>query len=446
MFKENIYNIILRFKGINYNNQYLEIKKIHNNNDLLDFKKRYLKKLLLHAYNHVPYYHRLLKINNVVNGDVVDLSKFDKIPILTKEILQSNELISDDYLSRKWYYNFSGGSTGEPTRFIQDTNYTKWFNAADKFYYRDMLGIDEINVKKVSLWGSPRDVFKGTIGLKAKFGTWLTNTMLLNSFKMIETDMERYVKAINSYKPDLIRGYAGSLSELCRFVEAKNLKIHTPRIVVCSAETLNNEMREKIESVFGTKLFNFYGSRETASLAGECKCGHMHIFEYNNYLEILDDYNQPVQEGQNGKIIATNLHNYSMPFIRYEIGDMAVFGSNKCKCGNILPTLENVYGRIQEQFIRKDGGIVIGYYFVHLMGVVLNKGFIKKFQVIQEEYDKIRILVILKTTLPDKEKKIIEEKIRIQMGQDCKIIWDFVDDIPKTKSGKYLYTKSLLSR
>jgi len=446
MLKKNINNLISKIRGTNFQDIYIEIKKIHSRDDLIGFNKLYLKRLLLHASKHVPYYHRLLKNDNVVNGEIVDLSKFDKIPILTKEIIQSEELISDDYLTRKWYYNFTGGSTGEPTKFIQDANYNKWYNATINFYYKDMLDIDEINVKKIELWGSPRDLFKGTIGIKAKIGTWLTNIVFLNSFRMTEADMEKYVKTINLYKPDLIRGYAGSLFELCRFAEAKNVKIYTPKRIISSAETLTNEMREKIESAFGTKLYNFYGSRETASLAGECRCGLMHIFEFNNYIETLDKDNQPVKEGQKGRIIVTNLHNYSMPFIRYEIGDMAVFGSNKCKCGNILPTLERIEGRIEEQFIKKNGDIVIGYYFVHLMGVVLNKGFIKKFQVIQENFEKIRILVVPLGTLPDSEKKEIENKIKLQMGDNCNIFWDFVDDIPKTKSGKYIYTKSLLSR
>jgi len=446
MFKKNIYNIFLKFKRINFNNLYIEIKRIQSKNSLMEFKKFYLEKLLLHASKHVPFYCRLLKNAGVVNGETVDLSKFDKIPMLTKEIMRCEELISDDYLKRNWYYNFSGGSTGEPTKFIQDLNYDKWFNATNKFYYKDMLGIDEINVKKILLWGSPTDLFKGSIGIKAKIGTWLTNTVWLNSFRMADADIEKYVKIINLYKPDLIRGYAGSLFELCRFAEIKNIAIYSPKLVVSSAETLNKEMREKIESVFGTRLYDFYGSRETASIAGECRCGLMHIFEFNNYIEILDENNQPVKEGQEGKIIVTNLHNYSLPFIRYEIGDMAVLGPSKCKCGNILPTLEKICGRTEEQFIKKNGDVVIGYFFVHLLGVVLNKGFIKKFQVIQEDYDKLRILVILNKTLPDSEKKDIENKIKLQMGPDCKIIWDFVDDIPKTKNGKYLYTKTFLSR
>lgn len=162
MLKKNINSIISKIRGTNFEDQYLKIKRIHSKDDLIEFKQCYLKRLLLHASKHVPYYHRLLKNDNVVNGEIVDLSKFDKIPILTKEIMRSEELISDDYLTRKWYNNFSGGSTGEPTRFIQDSNYDKWFNATSQFYYTDMLDIDEINVKKILLWGSPRDLFKGS--------------------------------------------------------------------------------------------------------------------------------------------------------------------------------------------------------------------------------------------------------------------------------------------
>lgn len=447
MFKKNINNLVSTIRGNNFKNQYLEISRIQDKDDLLKFKQDHLTKLIFHAYKNVRYYHDVFKRSGIVNNKKVDLSRFVKIPVLTKKILRNHQqnLISKDYTTRKWFYNYSGGSTGEPTKFIQDNNYKKWTGASNKYYYQNMLDVDYWNVKKVILWGNPDDIFKGSIGIKGIVGIWLNNIKFLNSFKMTKKDMEKYIKIINSFKPVLVRGYANSLYELCRFAESNNLKIYTPRMVVSSAETLNNEIRNKIESVFGTKLYDFYGSRETASLAGECKCGLKHIFEFNNYIEILDENNQPSKEGAKGRIIVTSFHNFSMPFIRYEIGDMAMIGFGKCKCGNILPTLESICGRIEEQFIRKDGSIVIGYFFVHLMGVVLNKGFIKKFQVIQENYDKIRILVIPNLTLPDYEKKDIEDKIRVQMGKDCIIIWDIVDDIPKTKSGKFIYTKSLLN-
>lgn len=446
--KNSIRNIISKLQGTDVNNEYQEIKRINNKDELLRFQQKYLEKLLLHSYKNVPYYKNIFDKIELVKNEKVNLSKFHEIPILTKDLLRKHqeELVSKDHIKRKWYYNFSGGSTGEPTKFMQDNYYIKWFGATNNYYYQDMLGINVNNVKKAYLWGSPQDLFKGNIGFKNKMKNWFSNILFLNSFKMTENDMRSYIKSINSYKPELIRGYAGSLYELAIFSEKHTLPIHTPKRLVCSAETLTSDMRTKIETVFGTKLYDFYGSRETASIAGECKDGLIHIFSFNNYLEIIDHNNTPTIEGHEGRVIITTLHNYSMPLIRYEIGDVAVPGPQSCPCGNFLPTLTKISGRLEEQFIKKDGSIVIGYFFVHLLGVLQNKGFLKKFQVIQENYDQIKIRTIVNKELPESEKNEIEQKIRVTMGQDCKILWEFVEEIPKTRSGKYLYTQSLVKR
>ena len=306
----------------------------------------------------------------------------------------------------------------------------------------DILNIDERYVKKIILWGNPRDISKGNTEIKSKISNWLTNTILLNSFRMSNEDMDRYIKIINSYKPDLIRGYSGSLYALCQYAKDKKLEINTPKVIIGAAENLNDEMRNLIQETFGTKIYDFYGSREVSNLAGECEEGLMHILP-SNIIEILDKNNNIVSSGETGKVVVTNLFNYSMPFLRYQIGDMATLGPKKCACGNPLPTLKKINGRIINHFILEDGTMIPGEFFIHLIGVVLNDGKIKKFQVIQDNYREIRILVVC-DKLNQTEIKNINHKIRIVMGKNCNIEWDFVEDIPKTKSGKYLYTKSLI--
>lgn len=143
-------------------------------------------------------------------------------------------------------------------------------------------------------------------------------------------------------------------------------------------------------------------------------------------------------------MIVTNLHNYSMPLIRYEISDMAVPGPNMCKCGNILPNFENVTGRVIDFFIKADGTTISPIFFMIIFMGFYEKRFFKKFQIIQEDYKKIRILIVPENSKDILYKKDIEEKIRLMMGYDCKINWEFVDDIPKSKSGKYIYIKSLI--
>jgi phenylacetate-CoA ligase len=112
----------------------------------------------------------------------------------------------------------------------------------------------------------------------------------------------------------------------------------------------------------------------------------------------------------------------------------------------MLPTFKEVTGRITDQFLLENGTKVSSLYFIMLLSVYCNKGEIEKFQMIQEDYNKIRILVVPKGEVTDSYKREVMEKIRVVMGRDCKIEWDIVDDIPKTPSGKYVYTKSLMLR
>ena len=443
MIKKHILILLLKLKENYFEDQLNQIERINSEKELMDIQANYLKKILLHAYHNVPFYTQRLKKAGVVNDSNVDINEFSRIRLLTKDDIRKHgkELVSKDIGVRKWYYNSSGGSTGEPVRFIQDYLFGKWYRATLQHYYNNVIGIDELAVKKVMLSGSLKDIFEGTIGLRAKIENWLSNTKFLNSFTMTENDMERYVKIINSYKPDLIRGYASSLYEICKFIEKKRITVHQPKVVISISEKLRREMREKIETAFGAKVYDFYGSREVHSIAGECNAGLLHIFMFNNYVEVLNEHNHSVKEGEMGKIVVTTLHNYSMPLIRYEIGDTAILGPKRCKCCNPLLTLKEVTGRITDHFIKEDGTIICGEYFTLLFNL---KDWIKSFQIIQEDYRKIRILVTLQGNINHAEKREIENKIKLVMGKNCNIIWEFVEEIPKTQSGKYLYIKSLL--
>ncbi|MEN3056808.1 MAG: phenylacetate--CoA ligase family protein [Candidatus Methanosuratincola petrocarbonis] len=446
--RSTLVKTLSKISGRGWTDCYKKISEIHTADQLIDFREECLEKLLLHASENVPYYSQIFKKIQVVNNGKLDCARFQQIPYLKKEILKHRveDLKSKDLGRRKWYWNASGGSTGEPTKFIQDAEYGAWAGATWKYFHEKLLGIDEEKAKKVAIWGSERDLFYGSIGTKAKLVNWLTNTVFLNSFRMTEQDMERYIGIINRHNPELVRGYAGALYEICRFASKKGIKISTPKRVVSQAETLTDEMRRTIEDTLGTKVFNFYGSREASSLAGECIEGKMHIFCFNNELEVADEGGIVKKEGEEGKVIITTLHNYSMPLIRYDVGDMAVVGPVHCKCGNLLPTLNKVSGRIIEHFLLKNGTVVPGEYFIHLIGVVLNKSDINKFQVIQEDYERVKINIVSREQLNQSNMKEIEDKIRLVMGNSCEISWNCVEDIDKTKSGKYIYTKSLVWR
>jgi phenylacetate-CoA ligase len=86
--------------------------------------------------------------------------------------------------------------------------------------------------------------------------------------------------------------------------------------------------------------------------------------------------------------------------------------------------------------------LIHGEYFTHLFYGV--KGVVK-FQFIQETLERFKLYIV-----PGKEFELavlggLKEKILKAVGQDCSLITEFVDDIPPTRSGKFLFTVSQLS-
>lgn len=405
-----------------------------------------LVEILLHAYEYVPYYKKILIERGVIKDGEVILDNFVNVPILTKELIRENfdDLISTDanYSFRGPYLNTSGGSTGEPVKFYQDNEVWK-NNMAVKWLYYSF--VSKYPCKLVKLWGSERDILEGGIGFQAYLQNLASNRVVLNAFRMTKSTMYDYVNKINRIRPEIIEGYVQSIYELALFVSEKKLYIHKPKGIITSAGTLYPEMREKLESVFGCVVYNRYGSREVGDIACSCSEGNeLHINNHNLYVEILGDDYLPSKPGELGKVYVTTLDNFSMPLIKYDVGDIAVLSNKKdCGCGRSTELLEKVEGREMSIFKTKGGNLIPGEFFIHFVGVVFNEGLISKFQVIQEDYDSILIKVVpLNKIKLEKRKEVIESSIKKVMGSDCLIKWEYVENIECLNSGKYLYTVS----
>ncbi len=420
------------------------IQGLEKSAKLETYTQEKLKNVLLHAYQHVPYYTKVLRQAGVVENDDVQLENWNHIPILTKATLRKefHRLQSDDLDKRKWFVNHSGGSTGEPSSVIQDKTYAEW-NIANKLYYKS-FGRQEIGEPELRLWSSEAEVLEGKEKLSIRLRNWLYDRTDLNTFRMTKQDMESFARLWNEIEPSWVEGYALTLHAFAQFVRDKKLRLHSPKGIISSAEALQPNMQRLIEKVFKTKVYNRYGSREVGDIACSCqKDQGLHLSVWNNFVEILDEKMRPCKPGKPGKLYVTNLNNYAMPLIRYEIGDVAVPSKHKrCACGRKTPMIDRIEGRVVNMFRTKKGDLVSGGFFVHFVGSVFNTGFIKKFQVIQKKIDHIVIKVVLNDKnefLANKAK--IESEIRKMMGE-CRIEWKQVRNIPASKSGKFLYTIS----
>lgn len=414
--------------------QYLkEIERVEklSQKEIKKYQEDKLRKLLLHAYKNVPYYHRILPKAGVIKKGNIHLENFNKIPILTKDIIrkEGKNLYSKDYKKRRPYENTSGGSTGEPVKFIQDKEY--WHrNIANKLYFNRMLGKD-IGEKEINLWGSERDIFRNSLSPKERVTNFLYNRTFLNAFKVDEDKLKKFTSEINRVKPESMWVYVESIDLLAKFIEKNDLSIHSPKIIISTAGTLFPEIRERVERIFRCPVYNQYGSREVGPVAIECKYQQgLHCFPWSHKLEL-------VGKGDLKNVIVSDLTNYSMPLIRYKIGDIAKKADKLCcECGRNTLFFKEVSGRVISHFITENGDIVHGQYFIHAFYF---RDCIKRFQIIQKNHNLVVCNIVLEKEKNETEIEEIEDKIKLVMGNNCKVKFEIVDEIRPSKSGKYLY-------
>lgn len=424
-----------------------EIKRIEKlpQEEIKKYQKEKIVNLLLHAYENVPYYHKVFPKAGVIKNGEVDLENFDKTPILTKDIIrkEGENLYSRDYKKRKPYENTSGGSTGEPVKFIQDRQYNEW-NTATKIYYNQILGKD-IGEKEIKFWGSERDIIEGNLTAKDRAINYLYNRKFFNSYNLNEENINKLIEFHNSFKPSCYWSYTDAAFEFSKVVIGRNTNIYPPKFIITTINPLYDDVRRSIEKAFGCPVYDQYGSREVGSIA--CQCNEkkaQHTFPWYNFVEILDKEGKEVKAGEEGRIIITNLRNYSMPLIRYDLGDVAVSsGYSECSCGKNYFSLEKILGRTLGYFKKRDGSLIHSHFIVQRM---FFKSWIKRFQIGQDDFEHI-IIRIEKSGEPSRnELEDIINKTKILMGKDCKVEFGFVDEIKPTKSGKYLYTESEVNK
>ena len=409
--------------------------------ELEKLQQQRLQVLLVHAYENVPYYHKLFDMLKLKPQDIKNSMDLLQIPILTKEIIKKKfiDLTAQNYPKNTLTPSATSGSTGEPMTFLINRQW-RANNMAAAYREWEWTGY-QIGDRIAYLWSSPHDLSQQA-KLKTKLNNLLQKTIYLDALNITEKRLEEYIKILRDFKPKIINAYASAIYLIALYMKKKNISYIRPKAILTSCETLFYNQRKLIEDVFGCKVFDYYSGRDTTFHAGECPehTGY-HMAVENAVIEFIKN-NEHVSQGEFGKIVLTDLSNYAMPLIRYEIGDLGKPSDEQCPCGRGLPLMKEISGRIRDIIITKDGKYVPGVFFSMLFydSKGETKG-IKQYQFIQKTKDYAILKIVKGEDFSESNLEMIIEKIREQCT-DMVIETDFVDIIPPTSSGKYRTTLS----
>ncbi len=419
-----------------------QFKSIQHN---LLIQRERLYEIINFAIKNVPYYKSLANLKNIhISKDSIfeDIKKF---PILTKDIIRKNwNQLQPIIKTDKFVYNTSGGTTGEPILVLHDNDFKIRIEGAIKAFYEN--GNYHYGDRYLKLWGNEKEILKETMSyLKIFKNQFLKNITFLNAFKMSNSIMKSYVEKINLVKPRVIHAYVQSIYELSKFIKLNNLKVVPVKSIITTAGVLTEEARKTIEAVFNCRVYNLYGSREISLIAMNCERENkLHINMHQKFVEIVDNNNNVLNEHEKGNIIITNLLDFNMPLIRYQIGDRGSLDYSLCSCGRGLLRLDNVFGRTVDIFRNEMGELIDGEYFTHLFYYLEN---LKQFQVIQEKINEINLLIstLNGQHLSQEIEQNLTQKIQTVMGSNCIVNIEYKSIIEPSSSGKMRYTISKLS-
>lgn len=411
----------------------------HDEIELLQLNKT--KSLLHHAYSNVPYYSRVFKATGFHPEDFKSLEDLNGLPILTKKDLQEKK---PDLLSRvahvdTYRSNSTGGSTGHPVSFYQSYKYKAWNKAANM---RNLTMCGYRPGERVAyLWGSDYDS-KGHRGWKNRFFNDLLrkNLVWINTFELTEPLLEQAARTLVRFRPRLLVAYVSSATLLAKFVKERNIRGIRPTAIQTSAELLTQPQRNLLEEVFGCPVFDRYGCREVGHVAHECGAHNgLHLIAETNYTEFLVD-GKPAKPGEMGMVTVTNLNNWAMPFIRYQLGDLGRPAQGNCPCGRGLPLMEVLEGRSTDIITTPSGKLLHGEFFTHLF---YKLPAVRQFQVVQKKIDVLEIKIVPMTGFNrDATLKHLEETIKSHADPEFKISFSLQEKISPSSSGKFRFVFS----
>lgn len=304
------------------NIMYCEFRKLLSEREsaskesILEYQFVELKRILIYANQHVPYYKRLFTQVGFNPNEMKSIEDIKVIPFLTKEIIKKNfdDLISKDKVPGGHYIATTGGSTGEPLKVLLDYDSVFKENAFIN-HYRAKLGYEHTD-RLVT--------FRGV-----EFGDrlWkynpMQNELIFSPFKLSKFTIKHYVDKINVYKPQFLNGYLSSLYFFAQLMMDNNLKLKYPiKGIFLISENIDKEQRKFIEDFFCVESLPFYGHSERCIIAEEASINEYIFDPFYGYTEIVNN------EDNSSSIVGTGFLNKTMPLIRYKTDDVCVVANN----------------------------------------------------------------------------------------------------------------------
>ena len=337
-----------------------------------------------------------------------------KLPEIRKTDIRGNESAIATTSTKFLKKAFTSGTSGTPLMVYRSSSVIL-NEYAYVWYYRMSHGIKK---------GEPIVSLRGDLDMhQMYYFNKSENILYMSRYLISQANIAKYAELITEFKPKAIFAYPGSVYSLAHLLKENNVDIKVP-LIFTSSETLFGYQREKVESFFEGKIFDWYGNVERTIAIGQCNFGNYHEMPMYAVTDFTDT-----------GIITTALINKAHPLIKYFVDDKIIKLNEVCGCGkqHIIKAIE---GRMSDTLVLTDG--------THIGVAGLDQIFrdvenILYAQIIQTEYDHIKANLVQTPEYSDHNQDHLMKNIRLRLPMSMRVTFNKIqeDEIIKTKAGKF---------
>ena len=425
-----LFDFSLKFNGFEIDKAKEALSKIQSESDedFITYIENQKKEIVAYHLEHNAFYKNF--------GNSIDINNWESVPVMTKRHLQQplGKRLSDGYTAKNVYVNKTSGSSGDPFIFAKD----KWCHAltwAEIMNRFGWFGIDFNTSKQARFYGIPLDK-KGYY--KERLKDWFGNRYRFSVFDLSDRAFENVLSKFKSTKFDYINGYTSPIVQFAKFLKRKNVVLKTlcPSLKVCivTSEMLFDEDKILLETQFGVPIVNEYGASELDLIAFQNPKDEWQVNSDTLFVEILDENNTVLPYGKEGRIVITSLYNKAHPFIRYDLGDIGILSEHSTPN---KPILKKLIGRTNDIAVLPSGKTAAGLTFYYITkSVIENDGNVSEFVVEQKTIDTFEISYVSNNALSEERQKFITKEIERYLESGIKVIFNRVNKLNRSKSGK----------
>lgn len=390
-----------------------------------EYRDRRLKELIGYSIKNVPFYRDLAKENGYDTIGDISIGDLRRFPVINEAILRENRerFISGNATGGKMQ-TLPGSSDEESSPIVLNRHTIieegaltarHYENAGFKLGWPVVCFVDAVEGQKNDWYFHDKEC----------------DRHYFSASNLNSRNLPDYCAKIKELKTGFIFGYPSSLGDFADLILEWEIDLKFQGMVTFG-RVLTNEIREKIEKAFETKVYDLYRHRLPIAGMGQCQyCDGYHAFSEFCIVELLGFDGSPVTgQGEMGRIVITNLSNRAFPLIRYDTGDIGVYDGTECDCGRGMPrTIKAILGPQNELLINSDGE----YLRPDLLKDALSQtGFeLPGYQLVQKDKHVFKLMLERDPGYGAESLAKINECLLDKLGRDSKLTIETVDNPDK---------------